>query len=415
MSKSFCWTLNNYTDSEIDTIKKLYNEKANYIVFGKEVGETNKTPHLQGYIEVNNIMKMTTLKNIIGNRCHIELRGGSQKDAVNYCKKGDQPKDEWKEKKEKGDHFGINADVFEIGILSEKHQGKRTDIDKCRSLAKVGGMRAVTKKATSLQSIKVAEKYLEYNELKRDFKTKVIWIYGCSGTGKSHKAREYCSDIKDTYTKNDGSKWWIGYDGHENVIIDDFRDSWWGITEMLSLLDKYEKRVETKGGSRQLLAKTIIVTSIHKPEDCYKGCADEPIQQLLRRLDETIHLTTVYQSTATEIKSIDLDNFFLVEDVAVEEVEGNTGDLDFINENFLDKPKYRYEAKKPLFDDYENGFQCNYSCKIETCKNNMECFSDICNKCICFANLCECMMCHACLKYKDICECKYINGIWMGL
>lgn len=385
MSKSFCWTLNNYTDNEIITIQNLYNGKANYIVFGKEIGEVNKTPHLQGYIELTNIMKMTTLKNIIGNRCHIELRAGSQKDAVNYCKKGEQPKSEWKELKEKGENFGLNADVFEIGVLNEKHQGKRTDINKCRSSAKVGGMRAVTKQATSLQSIKVAEKFLEYNEIKRDFKTKVIWIWGDSGTGKSFKAREYCNDLKDTYTKNDGSKWWIGYDGHDTVIIDDFRDSWWGITEMLSLLDKYEKRIETKGGSRQLLAKTIIVTSIHNPNDCYKGCANEPIQQLLRRIDETIHLTTVYQSTATEI----LTEFFPVEEVAVEEVEGNTDDLDFINENFLDKPVYRYEVKDPLF--------------TPTVEPSVKKHS---NECLCI----NCLMCNSCRKYIDLCSCT-----WMGI
>nr|QKV51323.1 putative replication associated protein [Crucivirus sp.] len=372
MSKSFCWTLNNYSEKEENTIKDLYDKYANYIVFGKEKGEECHTPHLQGYIELTNIMKLTTLKNIIGKRCHLELRSGSQNDAVNYCKKGEQTKSEWREKKEKGANFGLNADVFEIGILAVKHQGKRTDIAKCRSLAKIGGMRAVTKQATSLQSIKVAEKFLEYNEKKRDFKTNVIWIWGSSGTGKSHKARERCADINDIFTKNDGSKWWIGYDGHESVIIDDFRDSWWGITEMLSLLDKYEKRIETKGGSRQLLAKTIIVTSIHSPNDCYKGCADEPIQQLLRRIDETIHLTSVYNSTANEKNIEDLSAFFPVEEVAVEEVEGNTRDLDFINEDFLDAPKYKFEVKKPLFENK----------KIE--KKN----------CIC-----------TCCQYCDCCDC----------
>lgn len=297
MSKAFCFTLNNYTDQEVELVKSLCPLKFSYLVFGFEKGDEEGTPHLQGYFELPKQMKWSTLINLFNKRVHLGLRIGTQKDAINYCKKGEQTHSEWHSHKEKGKNWGLNAVVYESGKPDEKHQGKRSDLDIIRSVAKVGGMRKVVKVAKNYQAIQVAGKYLEYNEPVRDFKPRVIFIYGKARTGKSRRAREYISkysSLDDYYTKNDGTKWWIGYDAHDGLIIDDFRDSWWSITEMLSLLDRYEKRVETKGGSRQLLSRTIIITSIHHPSRLYSGCCDEPIEQLLGRIDEIINHTIDY-------------------------------------------------------------------------------------------------------------------------
>uniref|UniRef100_UPI0040488E22 hypothetical protein n=1 Tax=Shewanella sp. TaxID=50422 RepID=UPI0040488E22 len=53
---------------------------------------------------------------------------------------------------------------------------------------------------------------------------------------------------------------------------------------LLRLLDRYPYQVETKGGSRQLLAETMIITCPFMPEEMYNGRED--IKQLLRRIDE---------------------------------------------------------------------------------------------------------------------------------
>jgi len=275
-SRNWCFTINNYS---IDDILFLEGNKLNYsyIIFGLEVGE-NGTPHIQGYIEFNSVKRFTTIKSQLP-KAHLETRRGKQEQAINYCKK--------------------DGDWLEYG--EPKNQGERTDLDRVREMAIDGGMRAVTR-TEGLQAIKVAKEFLTYNEEPRDWKPEVIWLYGPTGVGKSRVAREL-TDNEDVYIKNDGTKWWDRYDGHENVIIDDFRDSWWSLTEMLSLLDRYEKQVEIKGGWRQFKPKKIIITSAKAPQECYKGVGED-ITQLLRRIDDSFDCVKSHASEVEEGNTI---------------------------------------------------------------------------------------------------------------
>lgn len=172
-----------------------------------------------------------------------------------------------------------DGDYWEKGEL--KGQGKRSDLDAIRETARDYGMREVVS-IGSLQQIRVAEKYLEYNEEVRDWEMNVIWLVGPPGCGKSRMAREM---FPDAYVKNTATKWFTGYDRHEDVILDDFRDSWMPLTDFLALIDRYGYIVETKGSSRQFVAKNIVITSVFGPDRMYRGCG-EPVEQILRRVRE---------------------------------------------------------------------------------------------------------------------------------
>lgn len=262
-SRNWCFTLNNYTEEEEAAIKAW---EVKYIVFGHEVAPETGTPHLQGYVEWKGTKKLTTLKKL-NDHIHWEIAKGDRNDNRTYCTKG--------------------TDIYEP-IKTEKRQGKRNDIEIVKAMVKDGkSAKTIWDAAPSFQAMKMAEIGLKLYEPRRNWKPTVRWYWGPTGSGKTRTAVEEAGD--DYWMSGKNLKWWEGYDGHENVIIDDFRADFCTFHELLRILDRYEYRVETKGGSRQLLAKNIWLTSCHPPDKVYQK-SDEDVKQLLRRIDVTIYM-----------------------------------------------------------------------------------------------------------------------------
>lgn len=289
--RNICITINNWTPEDYENLQSL---DYKYMIIGKEGKDA--TPHLQCYLQMNNKCRPSSIYKKIP-KAHVEEAKSTPENNIEYCKK--------------------EGDFQEFG--DQKQSGKRTDLDHMRQLALTDGMRAVTRTANYAQ-IKTVENFMSYNEEPRKWKPNIFWIYGPTGVGKSRLARHILqgttntadpdifvlhpvlsTDDPDPYTKSDPSKWWNGYDAHPNVIIDDFRPSWWTFTYFLSLLDRYECRVEIKGNVRQFKAKNIVVTSLYSPEYYYGKRSkyitssspnepQEPHEQLLRRIDELIEL-----------------------------------------------------------------------------------------------------------------------------
>lgn len=258
-SRGWCFTLNNWTHEEFETIKQL---KCNYLIVGRETAPTTGTPHLQGFIYFKNSVTGLRMRKHIPRAFFVEQRG-THEQASDYCMKEDE-------------------DYFEKGELPE--QGARNDLKEVKQIIADGGnMRKAVMEATSYQSVRMAEIILKYHEKTRDWKPEVKWFYGPTGTGKTRQAFE---ELPDAYVTMEHGKWWEGYDGHENVIIDDMRQTFMSYASFLRLIDRYAFRVECKGGSRQFLAKKIIITSPFHPNDIYDIGEDK--QQLLRRIDDIV-------------------------------------------------------------------------------------------------------------------------------
>ena len=82
-SKKWCFTLNNYNENDISSIKSIV-PKTNLIIVGKEIGEQG-TPHLQGYIEFTNKLRPLSLK--LNNGIHWEKAKGTKQQNLDYCSK----------------------------------------------------------------------------------------------------------------------------------------------------------------------------------------------------------------------------------------------------------------------------------------------------------------------------------------
>jgi hypothetical protein len=259
--RNFVFTINNYSETDVSTLKLL---KCNYIVFGYEVGESG-TPHLQGYCELPNALSFKSLKKKLP-RAHIERRMGTSLQASEYCKK--------------------DGNFYESGEIST--QGKRTDIDKLVELVDDGNTNkqiASTEPAGYFKFHKHINAYRCAMLEPRCTKPNVIVYYGSTGTGKTARAKLNLRDT-DYYTWGpEKLKWWDGYTGQKHVLMEEFRGQL-PFGYMLRLLDRYEMSVEYKGGICEFVATTIILTSPKHPRDWYTTLYDnDRIDQLLRRID----------------------------------------------------------------------------------------------------------------------------------
>lgn len=83
-SVRWCFTLNNYSEDECNSISSIVPQKCKKWIIGKEVGESG-TPHLQGYIEFKTKSRP---KSVFDNdRIHWEKSKGSVMNNLNYCSK----------------------------------------------------------------------------------------------------------------------------------------------------------------------------------------------------------------------------------------------------------------------------------------------------------------------------------------
>lgn len=256
-ARSWCFTLNNPSLKE-----GVYQNMPNvaYIIVGDEIGESG-TPHHQGYVYFTNAISFKSVKKLLPEGCHIEQARGSPEQASIYCKK--------------------TKILYEHGNLPK--QGKRNDIVIIKELINTDkNMNNIIDEINSYQALKCAEMIFKYREKKRNWKPTVSWFWGSSGTGKTKTAFEI---LPNAWVSGKNLKWWDGYDAHDDVIIDDFRGDFCTFHELLRILDRYPYRIETKGGSRELLAKRIIITAPLQPTDLYPSCGEQ-MEQLLRRIDE---------------------------------------------------------------------------------------------------------------------------------
>lgn len=280
-AKNWVFTLNNPTldqESELQVTR----EEITYIVYGHETGEQG-THHLQGYVEFKKKMSMKQIKELFGFSMHLEVRKGTAAQADEYARKD-------------GTNIYSRGTISKVGRpTTTQHKNKLLPFipDIKKSLATFADH-----PEASFHLLKHAKEYLAINESprKRNEEITVRWFWGPTGSGKTRKAFDMAEKRGlEPYIKSGNYKWFDGYDGHEFVIFDDFRDAHCEFAWLLKLLDRYPIRVEIKGGTRQWKPKEIIVTSPMPPDECYANMQSkdkyDKIGQLLRRINEIEHIT----------------------------------------------------------------------------------------------------------------------------
>lgn len=287
--RHWCFTLNNYTELEIAQINIF---DCRYIVYGFETSKSG-TPHLQGYIELNQPKRLSALKKALNNRAYFGIRKGTRERARDYCLKGEQTKAEWKAHQEKGENWGLNAKVFINGDFQAGGSGKRNDI---RSLKKQieSGAPMIDIIADNFENYtKYHRSIVDYKRLcdsknNREFrKLEVIVYWGVADTGKSRKAREENPDaFRAQKWSVAGNFMFDGYDGEDVIIIDDYLG---GIPFdfLLNLLDGHPLTLNVKNSRATAKYTKVIFTSNKHPDDWY-GYLETSSKQYKRRFTSII-------------------------------------------------------------------------------------------------------------------------------
>jgi len=185
---------------------------------------------------------------------------------------------------------------YEFGERSKSiRRGQRTDLATAiediragRSIADVADRNAVTwvRNSRGLTSLK----YSLIRPRDRAIAPTIKIYIGPTGSGKTKRATDYAGDAE-VYTKDPNTKWWDGYEGQKLILIDEWIGSE-GIppTQLLRICDRYELRVETKGGYIQMAGTTILVTSTREVREWYQDGRSrewsEKQDDFMRRVNE---------------------------------------------------------------------------------------------------------------------------------
>jgi len=214
--------------------------------------------HLQGYVGFTNPRAFTSMQKLFPG-CHLEMAKDPSK-AYDYCSKEDSWTGRVRIKsadcpptaeENKG---GLKQEVWKKFLtFAEQHTWDEC-IDAFPSLwaREEPGMR---------------KHYERLHILKKVVPKKEVFVFwGPPGTGKSTSVK---AQLNTEYFQLMDGKWWDGYNYEDTVFIDDFQPGQMSRASLLRLMDPGAARMEVKGGTCNVIAHKIYITSNWSPDEWY--------------------------------------------------------------------------------------------------------------------------------------------------
>ena len=142
----------------------------------------------------------------------------------------------------------------------------------------------------------------------KEFKKTIIFIQGQSGIGKTRFAKSIIETIIKLSVFYTSKPWepcitastnaFDEYATQEILLLDDIRENSFSVSDWLKLLDPYSiSPISARYHNKQAIAKLIIITSTHSPEDFFRSVKEtsfEDFDQFYRRLDLIIEIDENY-------------------------------------------------------------------------------------------------------------------------
>lgn len=263
-TRDWCWTLNNPTESERSTLGGLVDvpRGIQFLIFQEERGE-NGTLHFQGYLECATTHNINWLKNNFNSRAHFEPRRGSQKQAIDYCKKDDTYVE-----------GGLRIQVGEPHGLAAAELRQRCcdDLDEIRA-----GKKRLTEcdsKVLMQSGFFHAAVHFTGTTLgpNRQQKMQIITIIGASGIGKSWAAYAIGGDAIITYKRNG---FFAGAQSEGDVLLFDEFTGNLPLADFLGYTDGFPNHLPVKGSHYPARYTKVFITSNVMPEHWWSKKDDE--------------------------------------------------------------------------------------------------------------------------------------------
>lgn len=242
-------------------------ERAAFIIWQLERAPSTNYLHFQGYIRMQNACTIGQVKALFPNEVHLEQSKGTEEQNIEYCSKQESKID----------------GPWTLGNMTK--QGSRTDLEALARMVTEGKSNydiaseeptSYARYANHLKNLRTA-----LQVPKRCDNLKVYVLIGLTGTGKTHWAYEKFPDLYVPIITKD-KVWWDGYSQSDTVLFDDYRGEI-QYSKLLTLLDKYPKTGEIKGGSVALNYQRVIITSNHHFSEWYPQMSHSDLSPLHRR------------------------------------------------------------------------------------------------------------------------------------
>jgi len=262
---------------EKDDPPKYDPKKLQFLAYGSEICPTTGRHHWQTFCGFHSEKQFGAMIKFVlkwlGKSAYFKPMRGSIYENVDYCSK--------------------ESELVKFGTFP--YQGQRNDLGFLRDQLMSGDMSV---EDIMLENPMAYHKYgrtLEKiedvftNRQWRTERTKGKWLWGPTGTGKSH-AFLSSYNPKDIYIWGEDNGWWDGYRQQQVVVIQEFRTGRCTLAFLLELVDEYAMFVKRRNRTPiPFTSKMICITSPKHPHEYfdfeYGKAIGERADQLDRRFE----------------------------------------------------------------------------------------------------------------------------------
>lgn len=212
-----------------------------YVKGQLECGDTTGLLHWQIFCYTKTRKRCSAIKSLFPGNPHVEV-ARNREHAVNYV---------WKDDTSEGLRFEHGELPF--------NRSNTTDWDSVRTHAASGNYSDIPSDIYVRYYHNLKKITTDHMQVPPRHRICVNIFIGPPGTGKTRLCQSLAGE--GAYWKTSSNKWWDGYQGQKEVIIDDFDGKSISYSHLKRWWDRYPCQVETKGGAVPLQAETFFVTS----------------------------------------------------------------------------------------------------------------------------------------------------------